>query len=206
VTVKNIGTTTLDFSKAPTITGTGAAKFAVLPYSATGPVSTCLNGTVTLAQNATCTYSVKFTNAVDTTAFTAALNIFDNEAGSPQSVPLTGNGTEVTVTPAALAFGTVTTNKTLSVTVKNVGATTLDFSKAPTVTGTGEASFVVLPYSATGPVSTCLNGTVTLAQNASCTYTVKFTNAGGTTSFTTDLNIFDNGGGSPQLVKMTATD
>jgi len=206
VTVKNVGTTTLDFSKAPTITGTGAAKFAVLAYSATGPLSTCLNGTVTLAQNATCTYSVKFTNAVDTTAFTADLNIFDNGGGSPQLVPLTGNGTEVTVTPATLAFGTVTTNKTLSVTVKNVGTTTLDFSKAPTVTGTGAADFVVLPYSATGPVSTCLHGTVTLAQNATCIYTVKFTNAGGTTSFTTDLNIFDNGGGSPQLVKMTATD
>jgi hypothetical protein len=206
VTVKNVGTTTLDFSKAPTLTGTGAAKFAVLAYSATGPLSTCLNGTVTLAQNATCTYSVKFTNAVDTTAFTADLNIFDNGGGSPQLVPLTGNGTEVTVTPATLAFGTVTTNKTLSVTVKNVGTTTLDFSKAPTVTGTGAANFVVQPYSATGPVSTCLNGTVTLAQNATCTYTVKFTNAGGTTSFTTDLNIFDNGGGSPQLVPMTATD
>jgi hypothetical protein len=169
-------------------------------------VSTCLNGTVTLAQNATCTYSVKFTNAVDTTAFTATLSIFDNGGGSPQLLTMTGNGTEVTLTPTTLAFGTVTTNKTLSVTVKNVGTTTLDFSKAPTVTGTGAANFVVLPYSATGPVSTCLNGTVTLAQNATCTYSVKFTNAGGTTSFTTDLNIFDNGGGSPQLLTMTATD
>jgi hypothetical protein len=206
VTVKNIGTATLDFSKAPTITGTGAAKFAVLPYSATGPVSTCLNGTVTLAQDATCTYGVEFTNAVDTTAFTASLNIFDNAAGSPQLLPLTGNGTEVTLTPATLAFGTVSTNETLSVTVKNVGTTTLDFSKAPTVTGTGAANFVVLPYSATGPVSTCLNGTVTLPQNATCTYSVEFTNAGGTTAFTTHLNIFDNGGGSPQLVTMTATD
>jgi hypothetical protein len=161
---------------------------------------------VTLAQNASCTYSVKFTNAVDTTAFSADLNIFDNGGGSPQLVPLTGNGTEVTLTPATLPFGTVTTNKTLSVTVKNVGTTTLDFSKAPTVTGTGAANFVVLPYSATGPVSTCLKGTVTLAQNATCTYSIKFTNAGGTTSFTTDLNIFDNGGGSPQLLPMTATD
>ena len=91
-------------------------------------------------------------------------------------------------------------------TVKNVGSTVLSFTSAPTITGTGSTNFTVLPYSATGPQSTCLNGTVTLAQNASCTYSVKFTNAGGTTSFTTDLNIFDNGGGSPQLVKMTATD
>ncbi|MGB6990796.1 MAG: hypothetical protein WA646_04200, partial [Candidatus Sulfotelmatobacter sp.] len=83
--------------------------------------------------------------------------------------------------------------------------TTLSFSKAPTITGTGSTNFAVLPYSATGPQSTCLNGTVTLAQNASCTYTVQFTFAGGTTAFTTNLNIFDNGGGT-QTVVMTATD
>jgi len=82
----------------------------------------------------------------------------------------------------------------------------LSFTSAPTITGTGSTNFTVLPYSATGPQSTCLNGTVTLAQNASCTYTVQFTFAGGTTAFTTDLNIFDNGGASPQVVVMTATD
>ncbi len=207
VTIENVGTTPLAFSKAPSITGTGAAKFAVQPYSSSPSTSTCLDPALTtLAQDATCTYTVTFTNGVDATSFTASLNIFDNGGGSPQVEAMSGNGTEVSLSPATLAFGTVTTNSTLAVTVENVGTTALTFSKAPTITGTGSANFAVLPYSATGPVSTCLNGTVTLAQNATCTYTVKFTNAGGTTSFTTKLNIFDNGGASPQAETMTATD
>lgn len=67
---------------------------------------------------------------------------------------------------------------------------------------------MVFPCSFAVPeTSTCLNPSLTpLAQDATRTYTVKFTNAGGTTSFTTTLNIFDNGGGSPQSETMTATD
>jgi streptogramin lyase len=206
VTVKNLGTTALTFG-GPTITGAGMAKFSVLPYQASPATSTCLNPALTsLAQNATCTYSVEFNNAGATTSAAASLNIFDNAAGSPQVEPLTGTGTEVSRSPATLAFGTVATSKTLALTVKNLGTTPLTFSSPPTVTGTGAANFAVLPYSAPS-TSTCLNPSLTsLAQNATCTYSVKFTNAGGTTSFTTNLNIFDNGGGSPQLETMTATD
>ncbi len=205
VTVKNVSTTTLSFSSTPTITGTGAANFAVLPYSATGPVSTCLNGTVALAENGTCTYTVRFTGGVGTTSFTASLNIFDNGGGSPQLEKMTGTETEVSLTPATLAFGIVTGTETLSMSVENLGTTPLTFSKAPTVTGTGAANFAVQPYIA-GTQSTCLETGLTLTQNQICTYTVTFTNAGGTTSFTTYLNVFDNGGGSPQLEKMTAKD
>jgi hypothetical protein len=206
VTVKNLGATALTFS-SPTITGAGAAKFSVLPYQASPATSTCLNPALTsLAQNATCTYTVEFNNAGATTSAAANLNIFDNAVGSPQVEPLTGTGTEVNRTPATLAFGTVATSKTLAVTVKNLGTTALTFSKTPTVTGPGAANFVVLPYNAPS-TSTCLNPSLTsLAQNATCTFSVTFTNAGGTTSFTTELNIFDNGGGSPQLETMTATD
>jgi len=205
VTVKNVSTTTLSFSSTPTITGTGAANFAVLPYSPTGPVSTCLNGTVALAENETCTYTVTFTGGVGTTSFAANLNIFDNGGGSPQVEKMTGTETEVSLTPATLAFGTVAGTETLSLSVQNLGTTPLTFSKAPTITGAGAANFAVQPYIA-GTQSTCLETGLTLTQNQICTYTVTFTNAGGTTSFTTHLNIFDNGGGSPQLEKMTAKD
>ena len=207
VTVVNRGTTPLTFTSAPTITGTGAAKFAVLPYNATGPVSTCLNGAVTLTQDQACTYGVMFTNAGSTATATANLNIFDNGGGSPQSEVMNATGTEVSMSPLTLAFGTVPSgSKTLSVTVENIGTTPLTFSTAPTVTGTGATHFVVQPYSATGPVSTCLNGAVTLTQDQTCTYTVTFTNAGGSTYFQPKLNVYDNGGGSPQVEWMSATD
>jgi hypothetical protein len=81
----------------------------------------------------------------------------------------------------------------------------LSFSGTPTITGTGSNNFAVLPY-ASPSTSTCLNGTVTLLQNQSCTFTVQFTSPSGTvTTFTNYLNISDNGGSSPQLEKMTAT-
>jgi hypothetical protein len=120
-------------------------------------------------------------------------------------VAMTGTETEVSLTPATLAFGTILGTETLSMAVQNLGTTPLTFSKAPTVTGTGAANFVVQPY-IVGTQSTCLEPGLTLTQDQICTYTVTFTNAGGTTSFTTSLNIFDNGGGSPQLEKMTARD
>jgi len=192
-TVTVTGTTTYS---APSATLEGSTSFTIASNTCTGAITT------------SCAIGITF----DPTSATLGaqkntLIIHDNDPTNPQLVALTGTGTEVTLSPTTLAFGTVASgSKTLSVTVKNVGTTTLSFSSAPTITGTGSANFKVLPYSATGPQSTCLNGTVTLAQNASCTYTVQFTFAGGTTAFTTDLNIFDNGGASPQVVVMTATD
>ncbi|MFY9683496.1 MAG: hypothetical protein WCC05_04260 [Candidatus Sulfotelmatobacter sp.] len=193
-------TKTLTITGATTYSATsatldGSAAFTIASNTCTGAITTnCVIG-ITFAPTSTTLNAQKNT-----------LIIHDNDPTNPQLVALTGTGTEVTLTPTTLAFGTVASgSKALSVTVKNVGTTTLSFSKAPTITGTGSTNFAVLPYSATGPQSTCLNGTVTLAQNASCTYTVQFTFAGGTTAFTTNLNIFDNGGGT-QTVVMTATD
>jgi uncharacterized repeat protein (TIGR03803 family) len=209
VTVKNVGTTALTFSSSPTITGTGAAEFSVLAYSASPATSTCRNPALTsLAQNATCTYSVEFDNADATTgSVTATLNIFDNGGGSPQKEPLSGTGTEVSLSPATLAFGTVATTSTLAVTVKNLGTTALTFSSNPTITGPGETKFSVLAYSASPATSTCRNPALTsLAQNATCTYSVEFDNADATTgSVTATLNIFNNGGGSPQKEALSGT-
>lgn len=106
-----------------------------------------------------------------------------------------------------MAFGKVLTGNTkaVSVTVTNKGTTPLTFNGTPTITGLGSSNFAVLSY-ASPSTSTCLNGTVTLEQNASCTFTVQFTSPSGTgNSFTDYLNINDNGGASPQLEKMTAS-
>jgi hypothetical protein len=198
-------------AKTLTLTNTGAAVTlskiyltAVTQFSITG--GTCPVAGGPLASKGSCTIIVTF-NPQAIGALKSTLVIASNDPASPKLAEVTGTGTEVSLSPTTLAFGTVASGtKTMSVTVKNVGTTVLSFTSTPTVTGTGSANFVVLPYNATGPVSTCRNGTVTLAQNATCTFSVQFTNAGGTTAFITDLNIIDNGGGSPQVVVMTATD
>ena len=191
-----------------TVTITGATTYSATSATLDGSAAfTIASNTCTGAITTSCVIGLNFAPTSATLgALKNTLIVHNNDPTNPQLVALTGTGTEVTLTPTTLAFGTVASgSKALSVTVKNVGTTVLSFSKAPTITGTGSTNFVVLPYSTTGPQSTCLNGTVTLAQNASCTYTVQFTFAGGTTAFSTTLNIFDNGGGT-QAVVMTATD
>jgi streptogramin lyase len=200
VTFKYAGTGTL------TLTSLVASTNYAVNY--TGITSGGCNTVTALSSSTpTCTFNVAFTpTSLGIITGIVTANFTGDPTGlTSLGLPLTGTGTEVSLSPATLAFGKVATSKTLSVTVKNVGTTLLGFS-APTISGTGAANFAVQPYSATGPTSTCLNPAVTLTQNQTCTYTVTFTNAGGTTSFTTYLNIFDNGGGWPQLEKMTATD
>jgi len=205
VTFKNIGTATLTLTS---LTPSPSSNYAINYTGLT--TGNCSAQPLVLAASATCTFNVAFTpgSTLGVINGTVTANFTGDPHGVAQMVlNVSGTVTEVSLSPATLAFGTVATTKTLSVTVKNVGTTTLTFSSAPTVTGTGAANFAVQPYNASPATSTCLNPTpVMLTQNQTCTYTVTFTNAGGTTSFTTYLNIFDNGGGSPQLEKMTATD
>jgi len=88
VTVTNEGTTTLTFT-APSITGTGASAYAVLPYMAPSQ-STCLNSAM-LTHLQTCTFSVQFTPPAGSgVSFPATLNINDNGGNSPQTVAITG--------------------------------------------------------------------------------------------------------------------
>ena len=89
VTITNEGTTLLTFT-APTITGTAAAQYAVLPNS--GGNSTCLAAGLMLAQHGTCTITVQFSSPAGSAgaANPADLNINDNGGASPQVVVMSG--------------------------------------------------------------------------------------------------------------------
>jgi subtilase family serine protease len=188
VTIKNTGTGAVNLT-SETITGTGAADFV---KSAT----TC---TSTLAVGASCTVSVEFKPA-SAASFTAALSIADNATGTPQTVALTGTGTQasgpiVTLTPTTIAFSPEvkgTASDAQVITVKNTGTATLTLTSIA-LGGTNPTSFQEL--------SGC--GT-TLAANASCMVYVAFEPAtsgalSGTVTFT------DNATGSPQKVTLTGT-
>ena len=117
---------------------------------------------------------------------------------------LTGTATEVTFSPTALVFGTVASGmKNETLTVTNKGATALTFNGTPSISGSGAGQFSVLPN--TGGNSTCLSGTP-VAQNGTFTFTVQFTSTGGGISYSETMSISDNGGASPQTVKITAKD
>jgi hypothetical protein len=183
VTLTNTGTATLSISNFA-ITGAESADFA--------KTNTC--GT-SMAVGANCTISVTF-RPTNRNNRTASLSITDNASGSPQTVALTGVGTDITLAPTSLVFGG-----------QGVGST----SAAQTVTLTNKLavqaiSITSISLSGANPgdfaeTNTC--GTSVGAQ-ASCTISVTFTPTA-TGTRTASVMITDNGGGSPQSVGLTGT-
>src|ERR1700733_1960590 len=89
VTVTNEGTAAITFN-TPTITGTAAAQYAVLPSNGTN--STCLAASFMLAASKSCTVTVQFTSPAGNggEANPADLNIFDSDPASPQVIVASG--------------------------------------------------------------------------------------------------------------------
>ncbi|HEV2177808.1 MAG TPA: choice-of-anchor D domain-containing protein [Terriglobia bacterium] len=179
-TLSNSGTTPLSIT-AVNITGTDASDFS--------ETNTC--GT-SLAAGVSCTISVTFTPTAAGTR-TADVSITDSAANSPQTVSLTGVGTQgaVTFSPTSLTFPTqviFTTSPAKTVTLTNSGNGTLSITS---ITITGNFS----------QTNTC--GT-SVAPGASCTISVKFApKSKGTLTGT--VSVTDNAPGSPQTVSLKGT-
>ena len=188
---------TASLPQAITLTNSGAAPLSISGITITGvnasdytQTNNCGNG---LPVNGTCSINVIFKPAgIDTR--TAAVTITDNAPGSPQAVPLTGVGTQVKLTPAALKFPKVLVNSsfTKNVVFANVGTTAVHISGI-SVTGANSGDFA--------EKSGC-GGTV--APKSKCTISVTFTpSAKGPRS--ASLAVADDGGGSPQTVPLSGT-
>jgi hypothetical protein len=182
VTVKNTGGVPLSFSSVA-ITGTNATDFA--------ETDTC-NSSV--PPGGYCRVCVTFKPTAEGTR-TGSLTITDNAANSPQTVALTGTGTVVELSPATVDFGdqTVGTRSApQTIALKNTGSTALS------ILGIG----ITGPdYSDFASVTTCGSS---LAANATCLIQLTF-KPEATGSRTASLDVLDNGGGSPQQVKLTGT-
>lgn len=181
VTLTNVGTATLTISSI-SITGTSSGDY----------LQTATTCGASLAAAASCTVSVEFTPTATGTR-TAALSVSDNAAGSPQQVPLTGIGTTAKLSAVSLSFGSVTvgtTSAAKSVTLTNVGTTTITISLI-SITGTNAGDFL--------QSNNCGSS---LAATASCTINVQFKPTA-TGSRTGALSVTDNAAGSPQKVTLS---
>ena len=177
VTLSNTGIATLDISSI-----TGSPNFV--------KGTTC--GT-TLAAGASCHFLVWFEPSTLGTV-NGTLTITDNAPGSPQTVSLTGVGTEVSLSPTSLNFGSqpVHTQSYQDVTFTNHGNRALSILKV-SFTGADPTD-----YSQT---NTCGSS---VAAGASCTFSVTFTPRT-TGRRTATLNITDDGGASPQTIALSGT-
>jgi hypothetical protein len=187
--------TVIQTSSAPktiTLSNTGTDVITITSLTVTGDYSQTNTCGGSIAAGTSCTISVTFTPTVINSR-TGTVTITDNAPTSPQTVSLSGVGTQVLLSPATLNFGNVKIGASakLSANLTNVGTKALSVTKV-SITGTAASDYT--------QTNTC--GT-SVAAGATCAYTVTFKPTVKGARIGT-LSISDNGGGSPQGVSLTA--
>jgi hypothetical protein len=161
-----------------------------------GDFSQTNNCPASLAVGANCQISITFT-PIATGVRDASLAVTDNAPGSPQSIPLSGTGTQPLVQfyPSIFNPSTETVGGTSSpqlLLLSNKGSSTLTISSIGVI-GANAGDFA--------DTNTCGS---TLGVGASCKIEVTFTpTASGARS--ADLTVSDNAPGSPQTVALSGT-
>ena len=196
VTLTNSGTATLNLTSI-TLGGTDAAQFSLLSQ-ANGATPACPLGASALNAGNACNFALQFAPTT-TGAKSASVSIADDATGSPQSVPLSGTGTQPGVTLSAnnVAFGSV-----------NVGDTKAA-SPAVTLTNSGTGPLTITGISLTGAdaaqftlANTCGTLPATIPASGTCTITPSFkpTSTGAKSA---SVSIADNAPGNPHTVALT---
>jgi fibronectin-binding autotransporter adhesin len=184
LTLTNAGTVSMSITGF-SITGTNASDFAI-SSNACG---------ATLAAGAKCAVKVTFKPGA-LGSRSAGLSVTDNACMSPQTIALSGKGTEITMSPSPVSFGDEsvgTTSAPMTVTVTNHGTTAVKVTST-TITGTDKGDFVI----------TSNNCTTISASGGTCSITITFTPAA-TGTRTATLTLTDNDKGSPQTDVLSGT-
>ena len=184
--IQQVSTTSA--SKTVRLTNTGLVALSITSIVPSGDFSETNNCGTSINPGSRCTITVKFKPTAAGT-LTGAITITDNATGSPQTVPLTGTGADISLSPTSLSFGTQsisTTSAAQSITLTNAGTVALSVTKIATSA----------QYAQT---NTC---GASVAGGASCTINVTFkpTTTGihnGTVTIT------DNATGSPKTVSLS---
>ncbi len=183
-----------------TLKNSGNAPLTGVAVSMTGDNSFTQTNTcaTTLAANATCPITVKFTPS-SVGQLSATLTVADNAANSPQTISISGTGAVAapavglsasTLTFASTAVGAAAA--TQKITVTNSGTAALTWN-SPAVSLAGNSSFT--------QTNTC---TMSLAIKATCVITVTF-KPSGVGTLTATVSLADNATGSPQTISLSGT-
>ena len=180
--------------KSVTLTNTGNGTLNISSVTATGDFAISGNTCgAQVAAAANCKVSLTFTPTAKGTR-TGTLSFSDDAPGSPQTVALTGTGTQIALSSASLNFKTVTVGQTSplqTITVTNASTTLVTFTSF-SIAGTNPGDYLITN-------NTC---GASLAGGASCAVSVAFSpTVTGTRKAT--LRVVDNGGGSPQTAALT---
>ena len=155
------------------LTNNASSKLRITNVAVSGDYTQTNNCGNSVGARSSCTFTITFAPTANGVRY-GALTITDSDGASPQVLNLTGIGTGVQITPAALNFGTVTVGQSSlpqTITISNKMKSTLDLGEILIQ----DTQFHNIPdYTQT---TTC--GTA-LAPHASCTFSVTFspTNTG----------------------------
>jgi len=188
-------TVTLTNNNPTALTINSIAVVAIAPPAASTDYAISNNTCgASLAAGASCTVDVTFKPSV-TGAETANLVFTDVDISSPQSVSLTGTGTNsapvVMFTPTSLTFPgqlVTTSSATMPVTLKNTGSATLNITS---ITASGDFT----------QTNTC---GASVPAGMTCTITVTFKPTA-TGNLTGTISVADDANGSPQTVPLSGT-
>ena len=178
--------------KTVTLTNNGTATLTISSIAITGDFAQTNTCSTSVAAGASCSISITSTpSAIGTRSST--LSVTDNSSGSPQTVAVSGTGTQVKLAPTTLTFGSQAVNTTSAaqtITLTNVGSTSLNVTGI-SIIGTNAGDF--------SQTNTCGNS---VAAGTSCTISVTF-KPSATGTRTGAVSITDNGGSSPQKVSLS---
>jgi hypothetical protein len=193
----SFGTQLVGTSSSPqpvTLTNTGSVHLKIANIAASANFSQTNNCPSSVSPNGQCTINVTF-KPRGRDKHTGTVTITDNAPNSPQTVPLTGVGTAVSLVPSGLDFGNQkvgTTSQPQVVTLTNHGTAAVNISSIH-FTGTNGGAFA--------QTNNC--GT-SVPAGGNCTISVTFApKATGPKAAT--LEVKDNGGASPQTVGLSGT-
>jgi phospholipase C len=201
------GTLTVGSTSAPqtsTFTNDGASAITITSVAASGDYAILTNTCVgSLAAGASCSVSVSFTPTATGTRY-GTVTMTDSDGSGQQAFAMTGSGTYVSFTPAAINFGYVPLQSTVAANATLTNTTT---NTTVTITGTSIAGYATGDGGLTGLVTTAFSiqsSTCgdTLAPGASCTL-----NIGYTPTLEAGQNAiayaYDSEGDSPQTVSIS---
>ncbi len=176
-----------------TLTNTGNVTLNITNVSISGAFKLQNNCGSTLTAGNNCTMLIAF-KPTGVGSFSGSLSVTDNAPGSPQTVSLSGAGTLVVLSPASLSFGSVAVGQ--SSTPQNISVE----NRSTTLTLT--ISSITIAGNDPNDFSQTNNCPSSLPSQSTCTVTVTFTPQV-TGSLTAQLQVADNGGGSPQIASLS---
>jgi hypothetical protein len=177
-----------------TLTNTGVGSLNIASIAATANFSETNNCPLSVPPNGQCVINVTFRPSSRGT-YSGTITITDNAPNGPQTLPLTGVGTAVTLLPSSLDFGNQpvgTTSQPKTITLTNHGSVAVNIFGV-VLTGTSRGAFA--------QTNTC--GT-SVPAGGSCIVSVTFTpeNKGPKSA---DVGVGDNGGSKRQTVALSGT-